>query len=87
MYRIPGLIVEYDIFVFLGYEFARIRDDYNSQALEGLELPLDWPDEHVIRTLAQMAVLLFIFAVTVCRFVHDKGRSSPFKRLKTVLEY
>jgi len=34
-----------------------------------------------------MAVLLFIFAAIVYRFVGDKGRSNPVKRLKKVLEY
>ena len=34
-----------------------------------------------------MAVPLFIFAATVCRFVEDEGRSNPAKRLKYVLQY
>ncbi|KAK4205952.1 NWD2 protein, partial [Rhypophila decipiens] len=87
LHQIPEPIVERDIFAFLGHELAGIRVDYNSQALEGQELPPDWPDEHVIRTLTQMAVPLFIFAATVCRFLHNKGRTDPIERLKTVLEY
>jgi len=87
LHQIPKPIVKHDISAFLGHELAGIRDDYNSQAPEELALPLDWPGEDVIQTLAQMAVPLFIFAATVCRFVHDKGRSNPTKRLMTVLEY
>jgi hypothetical protein len=87
LHQIPEPIVERDISAFLAHELARIKDDYNSQAPEGLELPPDWPDDDVIRTLAQMAVPLFIFAATICRFVHDKGRSNPTNRLKKVLEY
>ncbi|KAK4189473.1 hypothetical protein QBC35DRAFT_462007 [Podospora australis] len=87
LHQIPEPIVERDISAVMEYELARIRDIYNSQAPKSLQLPLGWPGEHVIRTLTQMAVPLFIFAATICRFIHDKGRSNPTKRLKTVLEY
>lgn len=81
LHQIPEQVVEQDISTFLAYELARIKKEYNGQ------VPLDWPGEDDIRTLAQMAVPLFIFAATVCRFVDDKGRSNPAKRLKKVLEY
>lgn len=81
LHLIPEQIVEQDISTFLAYELARIKKEYNGQ------VPLGWPAEDDIRTLAQMAVPLFIFAATVCRFVDDKGRSNPAKRLKKVLEY
>ncbi|KAK0714729.1 WD40-repeat-containing domain protein [Lasiosphaeris hirsuta] len=81
LHRIPEQVVEQDISTFLAYELARIKKEYNGQ------VPLGWPGEDDIRTLAQMAVPLFIFAATVCRFVEDKGRSNPAKRLKKVLEY
>ncbi|KAK4246670.1 hypothetical protein C7999DRAFT_41908 [Corynascus novoguineensis] len=81
LHQIPEQVVEQDISTFLAYELARIKDEYNGQ------VPLGWPGEGDIRTLAQMAVPLFIFAATICRFVDDKGRSNPAKRLKKVLEY
>ncbi|KAK4163559.1 vegetative incompatibility protein HET-E-1 [Cladorrhinum sp. PSN259] len=87
LHQISELIIERDISVFLTYELARIRDDYNSQAPEGLELPPDWPDEYVIRTLTQMAIPLFIFAATVCRFVEDPAWSDPANQLEKVLQY
>ncbi|KAM7208118.1 hypothetical protein V8F06_014952, partial [Rhypophila decipiens] len=34
-----------------------------------------------------MAIPLFIFAATLCRFVGDKGRSNPANRLNKVLDY
>ncbi|KAK3312960.1 hypothetical protein B0H66DRAFT_485056 [Apodospora peruviana] len=86
LHQVPEPIVEQDIFTFLEYELARIRNESNSQALEGLELPLDWPGNHVIRTLAQMAVPLFIFAATVCRFIGDRC-SDPADQLEKVLQY
>ncbi|RYP64075.1 hypothetical protein DL771_008934 [Monosporascus sp. 5C6A] len=86
LHQIPELVVERDISAFLGYELARIRDEHNSQA-SGLELPSGWPGDNVVRTLAQMAVPLFIFAATICRFVQDNGRSNPAKRLRIILQY
>ncbi|KAK4643732.1 hypothetical protein QC761_0070940 [Podospora bellae-mahoneyi] len=87
LHQIPEPVVEQDISTFLRYELARIRDEYNGQALKCFQMPLDWPGPDAIRTLAQMAIPLFIFAATVCRFVDDNGRSNPAKRLKKVLEY
>ncbi|KAL2193874.1 hypothetical protein P885DRAFT_71872 [Corynascus similis CBS 632.67] len=81
LHQISDQVVEQDISTFLAYELGRIKDIYNGQ------VPLGWPGEDDIRSLAQMAVPLFIFAATVCRFVDDKGRSNPAKRLKKVLEY
>ncbi|KAL2193606.1 quinon protein alcohol dehydrogenase-like superfamily [Corynascus similis CBS 632.67] len=81
LHQIPEQVVEQDISTFLAYELARIKDEYNGQ------VPLGWPSEDDIRTLAQMAVPLFIFAATICRFVDDKGRSNPAKRLEKVLKY
>lgn len=87
LHQIPEAIVEQDISAFLRHELARIRDDYNHQALEGIELLPDWPGEHAIRTLAQMAVPLFIFAATVCRFIEDPAWSDPADQLEKVLQY
>ncbi|KXX78527.1 Vegetative incompatibility protein HET-E-1 [Madurella mycetomatis] len=87
LHQIPEPVVEQDISTFLGDELARIRDEYNGQALKCFQLPLGWPGEDVIRTLAQMAVPLFIFAATVCRFVEDKAWSNPGDQLKKVLKY
>ncbi|KAK4220487.1 hypothetical protein QBC38DRAFT_404829, partial [Podospora fimiseda] len=87
LHQIPEPVVEKDIFTFLGYELGQIRDKYNGQALEALQLPPDWPGKDVIRTLAQMAVPLFIFAATICRFVDDKRWSNPGDQLEKVLQY
>ena len=88
LHQISEPIVKHDISTFLRHELARIRDDYNSQALdELLALPLDWPGENIIRTIAQMAVPLFIFAATICRFVEDPVWWDPANQLKKVLEY
>ncbi|KAM7208696.1 hypothetical protein V8F06_014925 [Rhypophila decipiens] len=87
LHQIPEPVVEQDISTFLGYELARIRDEYNGQVPLYSKLPLGWPSQDVIRTLAQMAVPLFIFAATVCRFIEDKAWSNPGGQLKKILEY
>lgn len=87
LHRIPEPVIEHDISVFLRYELARIRDAYNGQAPEGLQLPPGWHSEDVIRILTQMAVPLFIFAATICRFVGDEGMSNPADQLQKVLQY
>jgi len=86
LHQIPKPTVERDISAFLEYELARIRDAYNSEAFEGLELPTDWPSKDDIQTLTRMAVPLFIFAATICRFVED-AYSDPSDQLRKVLEY
>ncbi|KAL5611102.1 hypothetical protein FOBRF1_007219 [Fusarium oxysporum] len=86
LHQMPEPVVERDISIFLRYKLARIRDKYNSQSRDR-KLPPGWPGEHVIQILAQMAAPLFIFAATACRFIKDKGRSNPAKRLKYVLQY
>jgi hypothetical protein len=48
-------------------------------------LTIDWPGQENIQALVEMAVPLFIFAATVCRFVGDP-RWDPKKRLATILE-
>ncbi|KAK3313601.1 hypothetical protein B0H66DRAFT_483850 [Apodospora peruviana] len=87
LHQIPEPIVKHDISVFLGHELVRIRDAYNTQVPKSLKLPLGWPGEDVVRSLAQMAVPLFIFAATACRFIADPAWSNPANQLKKILHY
>ncbi|KAJ4041197.1 hypothetical protein NW753_010605 [Fusarium oxysporum] len=84
LHDIPTQIVERDIFVFLDNEFRKIRHDFNMTVGDERKLPPDWPGHSTVQNLSQMAVPLFIFAATVCRFVGDRRRS-PRARLRTVL--
>ncbi|KAF3184876.1 hypothetical protein TWF225_005787 [Orbilia oligospora] len=74
LHEIPG--VEEDITLFLEYEFAKIRKEH--------PLPPQWPGQENTRQLAKMAVPLFIFAATVCRFVAD---SDPEGQIEIVMGY
>ncbi|EPS43385.1 hypothetical protein H072_2594 [Dactylellina haptotyla CBS 200.50] len=56
----------------------KIREEY--------ELPEDWPGDEKIQTLVEMAVPLFIYAATLCRFIGDESWD-PSERINLVLEY
>jgi WD40 repeat protein len=49
-------------------------------------LPLGWPGRKKISVLVDMAVPLFIFAATTCRFLSDQ-RHHPEEQLSTILKY
>ncbi|KAF5696817.1 heterokaryon incompatibility protein het-E-1 [Fusarium globosum] len=85
VHEIPVQIVEHDIVVFLNDEFKKIRHDFNMTVGDERKLPPDWPGGQTVESLAQMAVPLFIFAATICRFVGDSRRRNPQSRLQTVL--
>lgn len=83
---LPPDTIEHDISAFLMAKFAEIRSDYNSGCSSPSLLPADWPGHESIQALARMAVPLFIFAATTCRFVGDRWKWNPNGRLTAVLE-
>ncbi|PGG95247.1 hypothetical protein AJ79_10165 [Helicocarpus griseus UAMH5409] len=76
LYELPNPVIEHDIRVFLKERFSIIR--------KSREITDDWPGNDTLDTLVLMAVPLFIFAATACRFIKD-GRH-PERRLKELLE-
>jgi hypothetical protein len=87
LHEIPKPIIEHDIAAFLHSRFAEIRDGYN--ALYGgskQELLREWPGPEAVNSLVQMAVPLFNFAATVCRFIQELGWD-PCRQLAKVLQY
>jgi hypothetical protein len=78
LHEVPKSTIEHDIRLFLEHELGAIRQERM--------LALDWPSSHQIMALVELAVPLFIYAATVCRFVGTKGRN-PIKYLEKVLEY
>jgi hypothetical protein len=83
--EIPKATMERDISTYLRHEFAMIRAE-NSRRKPPYPLSADWPGDGNIQTLVEMAIPLFIFAATVCRFIADP-KWNPKKRLKSILEY
>jgi NACHT domain len=78
LHKIPKETIEHDIEVFFRHRFDQIKQERRS-------LSEDWPGEENIQTLVTMAVPLFIFAATVCRFVEDP-KWNPEKRLTAILK-
>jgi hypothetical protein len=78
LHEVARSTIEHDIRLFLEHELRLIQKERRLSA--------DWPSSHQIMALVELAVPLFIYASTVCRFVSTKGRS-PTKYLDKVLEY
>ncbi|KAI9770961.1 MAG: hypothetical protein M1840_002665 [Geoglossum simile] len=78
LHEVPRPTIEHDIILFLEHQLGEIRE----QRL----LSMDWPGRDRIQALANMAIPLFIFAATVCRYVGTKG-GDPEEYLNNVLEY
>ncbi|CAF3619940.1 unnamed protein product, partial [Fusarium graminearum] len=87
LHEIPAQIVKHDIVVFLDDEFKKIRHDFNMTVCNERKLPPDWPGCLVVQSLAQMAVPLFIFAATVCRFIGNRRRGHPSEIVRQFLNY
>ena len=79
---------EDDISVYMRSRLEKVRKTLNRNiGPRRQKLPADWSGEHKTAELVKMAVPLFIFAVTVCRFIEDErlpGTSS--NRLERVLQ-
>ncbi|KAF5015220.1 hypothetical protein F66182_13526 [Fusarium sp. NRRL 66182] len=84
LHKIPQPIIKQDITTFFKYRFAQIEEKYMK---DGRSLPFNWPGLEAMSVLVEMAIPLFIFAATLCRFVEDPRWSDPIGQLKKVLEY
>jgi hypothetical protein len=84
LHEIPRPIIKQDITTFLKSRFTQIQEKYTK---DGRSLPFNWPGLEAISVLVEMAIPLFIFAATLCRFVEDPAWSDPTGQLKKVLKY
>ena len=78
LHNIPKETIEHDIAIFLEHELKVISKQRS--------LPLGWPSKEQIQALVEMAIPLFIFASTACRYIGDE-RDNPKKRLASFLQY
>ncbi|KAF5268133.1 hypothetical protein FOXYS1_981 [Fusarium oxysporum] len=81
LHDMPVNTIKHDIMTFLVNEFERIRVDFNDVVPTELKLPPEWPGDDVVNKLTKMAVPLFIFAATVCRFVSNYKIDGPSEQL------
>ncbi|KAK5797619.1 hypothetical protein VI817_003910 [Penicillium citrinum] len=77
LHELPAPVIEHDIRLFLEYKLSAIQREHS--------LPSDWPGNKRIEQLVQMALPLFIFAATLCRFIGDEYWL-PEERLTAVLQ-
>ncbi|KAH7140047.1 WD40-repeat-containing domain protein [Dactylonectria estremocensis] len=87
LHEIPETIVAHDLGVFFQQKLAEIRHDYNASVPEDRKLSRNWPGPNDIGVLVQMAVPLFIFAATICRFLSDRTCGNPNQQLQQILAY
>ncbi len=87
LHEVPEPVIAHDISAYLGYELTRIRNSHNCQAFDDQQLPPDWPGRDIMQRLVRMAVPLFIFAATICRFIADETWLDPAGQLGKVLKY
>ena len=78
LHNISQETIKHDIALFYEHELEVVRKQRS--------LPLEWPSKDEIQALVEMALPLFIFAATVCRYIGDK-RDNPKKRLGIFLQY
>ncbi|OCK75522.1 hypothetical protein K432DRAFT_386141, partial [Lepidopterella palustris CBS 459.81] len=78
LHEVPRATIEHDIRLFLEHELGTIQ--------KARRLSSDWPATHHIQALVELAVPLFIYAATVCRYIGTKG-SNPKECLNKVLGY
>ena len=78
LHAIPENIIERDIRLFFEFELSSIRQQRS--------LSKGWPTTDQIQTLVELAVPLFIFAATVCRYIGSKS-GDPEEYLNQVLKY
>jgi type II secretory pathway predicted ATPase ExeA len=77
LHELPVPVIEHDIRVFLEHKLSEIQHERS--------LPQDWPGNDNVEKLVRMAVPLFIFAATLCRFVGDRDWL-PQERLAAILQ-
>jgi hypothetical protein len=84
--EIPKPDIRHDITLFMHHELAKIRQDWNNNARPNRQLSPNWPDADA-QKLIDMAIPLFIFAATVCRYLGDRRLGGPKDQLEKVLKH
>ncbi|KAL8365075.1 hypothetical protein RB595_004068 [Gaeumannomyces hyphopodioides] len=86
LHEIPEVDIAKDISTFLRSELGKIREKFNKTVV-GSTISTDWPSFTNLQSLVNMAVPLFIFASTACRFIGDDRLGDPENQLDKLLKY
>ncbi|KAF8544991.1 WD40-repeat-containing domain protein [Trichophaea hybrida] len=76
LHNISESIIQHDMMIFVCNKLENIRNDRS--------LPEDWPGQDNVELLVRKADKLFLYASTVCRFVHQS--TNPRKYLSHLLQ-
>ncbi|RYP18641.1 hypothetical protein DL767_009786 [Monosporascus sp. MG133] len=87
LHKIPEPVIEHDLFAYFKHELTKIRNDYNCSVSKDRQLPSHWPEQSDIQILVKMAIPLFIFAATACRFLADRKSGNPNRKLLEILKH
>jgi hypothetical protein len=87
LHNIEQPIIEHDLSIYFEHELAKIRDEYNDSVPQLRQLPSTWPETSDLQILITMAVPLFIFAATACRFLGDRRAGTPKANLQKILAH
>ncbi|KAK3618440.1 hypothetical protein LTR22_026377 [Elasticomyces elasticus] len=80
--EVQATTIKHDIDTYLRHRLDEIKQEDRSIHLHS-SLPADWPGEHNVEALVDLAIPLFIAAFTICRYLSE---SDPQKRLQTTLQ-
>ncbi|KAJ3493988.1 hypothetical protein NLG97_g4368 [Lecanicillium saksenae] len=87
LHDIPQDVIGKDISTFLKHELDNIRNVFNASVPPHRHLGAHWPSLADIQKITKLAIPLFIFAATVCRFVADRRFGIPTELLKEICEF
>ncbi|RYP16410.1 hypothetical protein DL766_009126 [Monosporascus sp. MC13-8B] len=87
LHKIPEPVIEHDLLAYFKHELTKIKNDYNCSVSKDRQLSQNWPEQSDIQILVEMAIPLFIFAATACRFLADRKGGNPNKKPQKVLKH
>lgn len=87
LHKVAEPVIEHDIAAYFKHELRLIQQNFDKSTSRDRQLSANWPTNTDLQTLVQMAIPLFIFAATVCRFISDGRIGGPAEQLKEVLQY
>ncbi|KKP04274.1 hypothetical protein THAR02_03625 [Trichoderma harzianum] len=85
LHEIPKPDIRNDIAIYLEDELKVIVKHYNMSVETRRQLPSQWPGSKNTEKLVDMAIPLFIYAATACRFISDRRLGGPKEQLEIFL--
>ncbi|KAL6811920.1 vegetative incompatibility protein HET-E-1 [Trichoderma camerunense] len=82
LHDIPEPDIKKDIAIYLEDELTAIVQRYNLSVETRRQIPPQWPGSQNIEKLVDMAIPLFIYAATACRFLKDRRLGGPKEQLE-----